>query len=644
MPIEGRVIEDLGASSTGTQRYLIKTTKVNGQDVNMKIRLSAKFLTDAEYYDTVKIKNATIYELGNDKSAKQYYKSTGVYVGAYTYEEVELTKATKRPPYNIFIKMREYINDTILALLPKDEGAVLVAMQTGKTKLMSDEAYKSFKETGLTHLFAVSGLNTSMWSLLAYDLLRSAGVRRKKSAAVSALFVVGVVALAAFSPSAMRAGIMMLVFFAGTVLDRESDSLNSLGLSALLIAITNPFSAMNIGLLLSFTATLGILILSPAFKRYINPKIELLNGERKKKILKVVAEILSVTISANLFMLPVMIVGFKAFSFVSLLSNLLTVNVASIAMVISGVGVFISAIPFISVIKFPLLFISGVMAKYILWCAKSLAKLPFAYVSLQNDYIVLWMIATILIIAVALILKIDKGKKIKLCALLSINILLCSVLADKIINRDITKIQVADVGNGSSVILSRQNHSAVIGCSGDYIAKYNIDDLLFSNNTKQIDLMLVPVPEKDKGEVAQSIEKGYNICSVVEKKKDEVLDTQIDMWNDVKIYCLSDNTASFATVINENLKVLITFSPATDVGKIPKEYQSADILVSKSKVPKGLDYKQFGIIIISDEKDTADLIVQSINSNGGNAISTSGNSIEIKTRGEKEFSARRLSE
>ena len=641
--IEGKVIEDQGLSSSGTRRYIIKTSKINGHDMEMKIRLSSKNLNDAEYYDSVKINNAKLYELGNDNKLKDYYKSKGVYIGAYTYEEINLIKPDKRPFYSVFIDMRKYVKETVMELLPKDEGAVLVAMQTGETQLISDSAYQDFKETGITHLFAISGLNTSIWSMLVYRLLRNSGVRRKKSALISSFCVFVVMALAAFTPSVMRAGIMMLIYFAGKMIRRESDSINSIGTAALLITITNPFSALNIGLLLSFAATLGIIILSPPFMRYLNEKLEKIKSFTTRKVLRITAETISISLFATLFTFPVLIVCYEAFSLVSPLSNLIIVNLASFATVLSGIGVFISAIPFVSVIKMPIFFVCGLIAKLMLWSSNVLADLPYSYVSLHNDYTIPWIIATVLLFALALIINGDKRTKIRICTLLSVNILLGSILVDVILNRDITKIQVANVESGTSVILNRKNHSAVLGCGGGYLAPLNIDHILFDNNTNKVDLLIIPGTDENEDINAEQIDRKYEVVATVEKEEDKDLNTQINMWNDVNIYCNSDTTSAFATLTIDNLKVLITFTPSTDISKIPKDFKNADILICKSKVPQGLEYNKFGIIIISDEAKRAEATIQHINKNGGNAISTGGSSVELKTRGAKEFSARRIS-
>lgn len=635
--IQGIVVENVGKSESDAYRYVIKTEKINGQDYEMKIRLSSSTLTDAQYYDKINIKNATLYELGKDSSQKLYYKSKGVYIGAYTFEEIEHTQNQNKPFYYNFIKLRQYIKDTILSVLPNDEGAILTAMLIGDSSAISENAYKNFKKTGVTHLFAVSGLHASMWSMFVYQGLRTLGVSRKKSAFSSMIFIVGFMSLSAFTPSIMRAGIMMFIFLGGKLLDREPDSINSLGVAALLVTIGNPFCATNVGLLLSFCATLGILLTSEPTGKIIKEKTKSIKNESLRIIVNLAVDLIVITISATIFTFPVLLLSFNAISLISPLVNLLVSNVAGVAMLLSGLGVVISAVPLVNILKFPVFFVCGLLAKHMLWCTKIFAGLSFSYVSLHNNYIIPWTISAFLMVAFALILKGDTKKNLRLSALLSVNILLFSMLFDKILNNGITTVNVVQVGNGTSVVLSRKDHSAVIGCGGDYFAKWNIDKALQQNNTNKIDLLIVPRTQGTESNAKEKIYEDYSVEMQVIKQEQQNINLQILLWDDVDVYCKSDDASSFSTIKIGDFRILITFLPTIDISEIPQEFLNADVLICRSKVPSGLEYKKFNTIIISDDFEKAQKTVQNINKNGGNATFTGNNTIELKTRGNTDF-------
>lgn len=67
-------------------------------------------------------------------------------------------------------------------------------------------------------------------------------------------------AVSGFTYSVMRAGFMMLVMLLGTLLSKQSDSLNSLGIALVILCFVNPYCVMSLGLRLSFLSTLGIIV------------------------------------------------------------------------------------------------------------------------------------------------------------------------------------------------------------------------------------------------------------------------------------------------------------------------------------------------------------------------------------------------
>lgn len=631
--IEGTVVEKLGKSQTGTNRYIIKTNKINGKERNIKIKFSSKKLTDVDCFDKVKINNAKVYELGaGSEKVKGYYKSKGLYLGATSFSEVYRLHTSKKPFSYNFIKLRQYIKSTIKERLPNDEGAVIIAILIGDKSEMSRDLYENFIESGTSHIFAVSGLHLTVWSMIIYSFLRRLYVRRKKASLIASGFVLFFMTLAGFTPSVVRAGIMMIIFFGGKLLDREPDSLNSLGLAALLITFWNPFSSISVGLLLSFSSTLGILLLSPKVRIIVDKVETKIKNRVMSKIVTFVITTILISISAIIFSFPVLTVCFGAISLVGPLTSLLTLNVSGLTMVISGVAVILSAIPVISILKMPLFLISGLLSKYVIVCTKAISSLPNSYISLHNDYIIPWLIATILLIIFSMFLKVENKKKYRLVALLSVNILLCSMLVDKIINKDTTKIEVVNVGSDICVVLNRQRNSAIIGNSDEYYATENIENALFMNNTRQVDLMIVSANSCDNDNYDE-IDSKYNVKSL---NKSDNNPTNIEMWNDVKIGSVDDYTA---IQINQ-FRLLIINNPNVNTNKIPSEFLNADILITKCSLPKNLDYSNFSNIIISDKAEKSENVANALIDKGLNATPISNNTIEIKTAGNSDFLTR----
>ena len=142
--------------------------------------------------------------------------------------------------------------------LPGQNTALIAAITIGDDSLLDEQTETEMQKAGLSHLLVVSGLHLSAVSGMLYEGVR--GYLPRKMAVLAAccgslLFMM----LVGFSPSVVRAGVMLFAFYAAKWLGEKEDAFTSLGLAALLLCLVNPYAACDVGLLLSFSATLGIL-------------------------------------------------------------------------------------------------------------------------------------------------------------------------------------------------------------------------------------------------------------------------------------------------------------------------------------------------------------------------------------------------
>ncbi|PAP78641.1 DNA internalization-related competence protein ComEC/Rec2 [Rubrivirga marina] len=129
----------------------------------------------------------------------------------------------------------------------------------------------AFRETGLMHLLAVSGLHVGLVGLTLYVLLKPLlgrlGVRRRRLEAARAIATLAVLAVyvvvAGASVSIVRAFVMVALVIAGRALDRRSDTLNALGIAAFLLLVHRPAALFDVGFQLSFGAVFALVTLTP---------------------------------------------------------------------------------------------------------------------------------------------------------------------------------------------------------------------------------------------------------------------------------------------------------------------------------------------------------------------------------------------
>ena len=103
----------------------------------------------------------------------------------------------------------------------------------------------------------------------------------------------------------MRAGLMMLVMLLGTLISRQSDSLNSLGAALVILCFINPYCVMSLGLRLSFLSTLGIIVGYGNIDFPLNPYIERVKNKYARRSCEFIFGSVRSTVLACAFTLPV---------------------------------------------------------------------------------------------------------------------------------------------------------------------------------------------------------------------------------------------------------------------------------------------------------------------------------------------------
>ncbi len=141
-----------------------------------------------------------------------------------------------------------------------NHAAILKGILAGDKSGFSDKLYDSFSNAGLSHIVAISGMHLSiLFSVLSLLFFK---IRTNKKAAylISIPIIVVFVAAAQFTPSVCRGAVMMLVMIFSVLTNLRYTPINALFLSIIIITMVAPYAVFSQSLILSFGATLGILV------------------------------------------------------------------------------------------------------------------------------------------------------------------------------------------------------------------------------------------------------------------------------------------------------------------------------------------------------------------------------------------------
>lgn len=339
----------------------------------------------------------------------------------------------------------------IQALIPGDEGALLAALLSGEREGFSDRFDSALTASGTRHITAVSGLHvTVLAGILMSFLGKKYGLLASVPASVLYAAIVG------FSPSVVRAAVLLVFWAASFWLKLEKDSLTSFAAALLLLLLWNPFSCLSAGLLLSFAATLGLILLSAPLNEIFTKRIKDIRIKPVKKVLWYVAGTVTSTLAATLFTIPLNILFFDTIPLLSLLSNLLVLWVLSFTMTLGIVTLGVSLLS-------P--WTAEFLAKYVLiWPLRWMVSVingigtsRFAAVDSGNTMI---LVACLALIAAALLWK---GKQLSGKHLIVLAVVLCCAAgAFTAGERMLTgMIEIENVG-GQPVILLRNEGVSLI--------------------------------------------------------------------------------------------------------------------------------------------------------------------------------------
>lgn len=169
-------------------------------------------------------------------------------------------------PARIFRKLNSRLTDMITAHTDSTAGGIASAVLLGNRDYVTDTVSRDFRRIGVSHLLVVSGTHFAVILSLTDSMMAQTGLKRRKRSAVKMIVILIFMGITGFSASVVRAGIMQLLIQLGIITGRRANSLNSLAFAGCLLVCINPFSAIDVGMQLSFLATLTCIVFRRAQK------------------------------------------------------------------------------------------------------------------------------------------------------------------------------------------------------------------------------------------------------------------------------------------------------------------------------------------------------------------------------------------
>ncbi len=587
-------------------KYIIQTDKINNVDEKIKIQLASYTDLDIDEFERI---NATLLALpvkGN------YQLSKGIFLEAYTDDNFTLNRIgeTEFSLYNYAIDARKAMKESLDTLLPNTYSSLCKAVLLGDKQALSHDIKDYFTQTGTSYLIVVSGMHLSILVNVLLFLLKKITKNRTIISISVFITVFSFMAITGFTPSVVRSGIMITITFCAMIFFRKSDGLNSLGLAGLLLTLFNPYAVGDIGMLLSFTATMGIVMWSTPICDYIIAKLHIGNKFQKDCI-----RMISTSISASLWVLPITIIAFGRVSPLVVIVGFITSPIISAILILALICSLLYLCPFISFMAYPFALVAGLLCKLQIWIIFGFATIPYCSVNAQTPYFYIWTAVTILLVIVGYIVK-AKSFYIKSAIAFSFATLIIGWAIFMLIGYNTTTINIYST-NGMTVAVERGYNISLLSCGGSIENESEITEDLSDKYTK-IDNIIIPQQKYKYNGYLYPMLCEFDVSNIL--VYDNISQSRYEDYDGYKREVFTDNT-SFTININNNTtdeiinidgityqyiksdnKTMLVIPSGADISRLPEKYRKADYLLIDS-IPENhklLDCKE--VVFCGDEK------------------------------------------
>ena len=288
---------------------------------------------------------------------------------------------------SIIISGRDYLTAQFskLGYSEKTQGFIQALLFGIKTNL-DDEIQQQFKDFGILHVLAVSGMHVVLlFSTISY-VLRKLRLSKNVITVILIVFLLIFSLMAGFSGSVVRAALMCLMTIVGTLTGRRIHTINLLVGSMLLILLFEPNYLFDVGFQLSYLAVFSIVFCYPVVQHYFT---------FKNWILNYFGQLIGVSLVAQLGVMPLSIYYFKQIPLLFLLGNIIAIPITSGLLVVWFLQMLLSLIS-VEVLALITPFLNWIST----FCFDSLSKLSdyFSVKTIDFHFGILQTILTLLMI------------------------------------------------------------------------------------------------------------------------------------------------------------------------------------------------------------------------------------------------------
>ena len=313
---------------TYNTKYIASLKSINDKKVEGKLLINLKkdslfdkLKVDDVIYTSVVLKPIQKPLNPHQFNYSEYLKLKQIYCQIYIdNDEFYYISKSRNTIYGYAAEFREIINKNLISSgFNKNILSIINALLLGQRTDIDKTIYNNYVNSGTIHILAVSGLHVGIILLILNVLLKpllylKRGYLFRPFIIVIFLWLFAIVA--GLSPSVTRAVTMFSIISIAMHLKRPTNIYNTLAISAFIILLVNPTFLFQVGFQMSYLAVLGIVSIQPILYRLWSSKYIVINK---------LWQIFTVTIAAQIGVLPISLFYFHQFPGLFFISNIVVI-------------------------------------------------------------------------------------------------------------------------------------------------------------------------------------------------------------------------------------------------------------------------------------------------------------------------------
>ena len=439
------------------------------------------------------------YNISNKADGK-FFELTG----EYDKSEFVCSKINYFNIRDLAMIVRKYGINAIDKYFSGDDASLLKGILLSK-KTFTDEHYTRLADSGMMHVTVASGLHAGCVFALMTWLCFALRIKKKWTYLIAGLSLWIFAFLQAMTPSIVRAVIMLCFYMFSQLVSRDYDKEHILYITAFIMLFANPYIIFDLGFILSFASVLGIALFSDIINEYLLRIIKI----------KKLSSAISVTLSVQILLLPILAYYFNTISVYSLLANLLIVPVITPVLAVGFLFILLSGVG--SVIPICIAFVLKIFVKYINGVIYFVTVLPFAKINIFSKN-VLSMCIYYLILASVFVLFTRGNRKYNFTYVTICTVLVVWVTVVSVYSSSLMRVSFINVGQGDATLIKIPHGQTVVidGGGSSAVSKKDLGEEIFvpylrSNGVNTIDYAILSHYDKDH---AQGIAAALRLMKV----------------------------------------------------------------------------------------------------------------------------------